>query len=120
VKAREPLGAHGVVLEVADPDREARLWRRALGLPVLRRRRGEVVLGSVAFFVRLKRSASPTARVSEVHVAVEEMSGAGVAEDALGGRSRALELAGLRLFVRKLEKAPSREWLPKRRRARKR
>jgi hypothetical protein len=117
VKAEEVLGAHGAVLEVGDPEREARLWRRALGLPVLRRSRDEIVLGSVAFFVVLRRGGPRGGRVAELHVAVDKLSGAGVRRDALGGRSRERDVDGVKLVVRELAGPPSKSWLPKKRRA---
>jgi hypothetical protein len=112
-------GAHGVVIEVADPEAQARLWRRALGLPVLRRRRGEVVLGSLAFFVVLRRSSKREARVAELHVAVEGLAGRGLEKDDLGGWHATQDLGGLRLVIRELTDPPSRAWLARRRRGRK-
>jgi hypothetical protein len=117
VKAGEVLGGHGLVVEVADPHREAGAWKRALGLRELRSSRREVVLGSVSFFVVLRRSAGAS-RVAEVHVAVEAVEGAGLRTDQLGGRSRARGVDGVRLVVRQLTGAPSRAWLPRRRRKR--
>jgi hypothetical protein len=115
VKVGGVLGGHGLVVEVADPRREARLWRRALGLRELRASRREVVLGSVAFFVVLRRSTGAP-RVAEVHVAVEQLEGRGLRADELGGRSRASDPAGVRLVVRQLTGPPARAWLPRRRR----
>ena len=117
MKVRDVLGVHGVVLEVSDPAAEAWRWRLALGLPVLRRNRRETVLGSVAFFVILRRTAGPE-RVAEVHVAVEGLEGAGRRHDRLGGRHVEAGVAGARLIVREPMDPPSREWLPRRRRSR--
>jgi hypothetical protein len=114
VKLEAIRGIHGVVLEVADPAREARRWSRALGLPVLRRRRSEIVLGSLAFFVVLRKSARE-ARVAELHVAVEGLKDPRLERDDLGGRHVAREVAGARLVVRELKEPPSRAWLPTRR-----
>jgi hypothetical protein len=117
VKLGELLGGHGVVLTVADPESAAREWRRALNLRELRRSRGEIVLGSVAFFVVLRRSTRGSG-LAEVHVAVEDLKGPGLRSDRLGGRSRARDLEGVRLVVRELVEAPSRAWVRKRGRRR--
>ena len=107
-------GIHGVVLEVADPAREGRLWAQALGLPVLRRRRGEVVLGSLSLFVVLRKTRG-SARPAEVHVAVDGLKGRLLVKDALGGRHAAREMDGVRLVVRELTDPPSRAWVGRRR-----
>lgn len=107
-------GLHGAVLEVEDPEREARRWARALRLPVLRRRRGEVVLGSLSFFVILRR-AKRAAGIAELHVAVDGLSDRRLVKDDLGGRHAARDLGGVRLIVRELTGPPSRAWLPRRR-----
>ena len=112
----EILGGHGVVIEVPDPRRAAREWTRALGLRELRRSRNEVVLGSLAFFVVLRRT-SREPRVAELHVAVEGLKGPGLSDDDLGGRSRAREMDGVRVVVRELTDPPSSRWLRKRRRS---
>ena len=112
VKVRDVLGVHGVVIDVEDPDSESRRWRRALGLPVLRRSRRETVLGGPAFFVVLRRALGQAA-VAEVHVAVKELSGAPRDTDALGGRSIARAMSGVRLVVRQLVAAPEAKWRAK-------
>jgi catechol 2,3-dioxygenase-like lactoylglutathione lyase family enzyme len=117
MKARKVRGVHGVVVEVADPEREARLWGRVLGLPVLRRRRGEVVLGAVSFFVVLRKVAGEE-KVAELHVAAEGVEGGRVEEDDLGGRHVARDVGGVRLVVRELVGAPSRRWIGKKRKER--
>jgi hypothetical protein len=114
VKIESIRGVHGFVLDVGDPAREARRWMRALGLPVLRRRRGEIVLGSLAFFVVLRKSAGE-ARVAELHAAVEGLQGAGLEKDDLGGRHAARDLDGVRLVIRELKAEPSRAWVKRRR-----
>ena len=112
-------GIHGVVLEVADPAREARLWGEALRLPVLRRRRGEVVLGSLSLFVVLRKIQPPqkargNARPAEVHVAVDGLKDRRLVKDTLGGRHAAREMDGVRLVVRELTDPPSRAWVGRR------
>ena len=103
-------GLHGVVLEVSDPAREALLWSRALGLPVLRRRRDEIVLGSLALFVVLRRSRAEE-RVAELHVAVERLKDPRREKDDLGGRHVARDLGAVRLVVRELKEPPSKAWV---------
>ena len=118
MKARKVRGVHGVVLEVADPEREAGIWERMLGLPVLRRRRGEIVLGAVSFFVVLRKAAGEE-RVAELHVAAEGVTGATGEKDELGGRHAARQVGGVRVVVRELTGAPARRWVKRRRPARK-
>jgi catechol 2,3-dioxygenase-like lactoylglutathione lyase family enzyme len=117
MKARGVRGVHGVVLEVADPEREARVWARILGLPVLRRRRGEVVLGAVSFFVVL-RKAEGGERLAEVHVVAEKILGGPTEKDDLGGRHGTRDAGGVRLVLRELVDAPSRRWVQGKRRGR--
>ena len=117
MKVRDVLGVHGVVIDVEDPDSESRRWSRALGLPVLRRSRGETVLGTTAFFVVFRRASGRPA-VAELHVAVKELSGAPRETDALGGRSVARAMSGVRLVVRQLVAAPEAKWRAKGKRPR--
>lgn len=112
MKAKNVLGGHGLVIDVENPEFEARRWRRALALPVLRRNRREVVLGGPAFFVVLRR-AKGRAAVAEIHVAVKEISGVSRTTDALGGRSAAADLDGTRLIVRQIVAPPSPAWRPR-------
>ena len=83
MKFRDLRGVHGVVFEVDDPRREARRWRRALGLPVLRTGPREIVLGGLSFFVVLRRrqSAGDSSGLTELHVAVDGLSARRLEED---------------------------------------
>jgi len=115
MKFRDLRGVQGVVFEVDDPRREARRWRRALGLPVLRTGPREIVLGGLSFFVvlRLRRqSAADAPTLSELHVAVEDLSSRGLEDDSLGGRHASVDVSGLRVVVRELMGPPSAAWLP--------
>ena len=111
----ELRGVHGLVIEVDDPVRAARQWSRALGLPILRKRAREVVLGGLSLFVVLRRSRGDASGLSEVHVAVESLSARRLDEDSLGGRHSAIDLgeSRLRLVIRELTGPPSAAWLPK-------
>ena len=112
------LGMHGVTLRVDDLASAVRVIRRALGLEVLRRTRGEVVLGSgPECFVRLRRGDRPG--VEEVHVAVRELESGVGKPDALGGRSVERRISGLSLIVRQFEAEPDPRWRRKPRRKRK-
>ena len=73
------------------------------------------MLGSVAFFVVLRRARARAPRLAEIHVAVENLKGRGVRSDELGGRSGARDLEGIRLVVRELIAAPSSKWVRRRR-----
>jgi len=115
MKFRDLRGVQGVVFEVDDPRREARRWRRALGLPILRTGPREVVLGGLSFFVVLRLRLQSTAgapTLSELHVAVEDLSSRGLEDDSLGGRHASDDVSGLRVVVRELMGPPSAAWLP--------
>jgi len=120
MKFRDLRGVHGLVFEVDDPGREARRWRRALGLPVLRTGPREIVLGGLSFFVvlRLRQSAGESSGLTELHVAVDGLSAPRMEEDSLGGRHASADVGGsrLRLVIRELTRPPSAAWLPKPRR----
>jgi hypothetical protein len=122
MKFRDLRGVQGMVFEVDDPRREARRWRRALGLPVLRTGPREIVLGGLSFFVvlrlrhghrlRLRQPAGDAPTLSELHVAVEGLSSRGLEDDSLGGRHASVDANGLRLVIRELTGPPSAAWLP--------
>jgi len=120
MKFRDLRGVQGMVFEVDDPRREARRWRRALGLPVLRTGPREIVLGGLSFFVvlrlrhrlRLRPSTGDAPRLSELHVAVEGLSSRGLEDDSLGGRHASVDANGVRLVIRELTGPPSEAWLP--------
>ena len=117
MRFRDLRGVHGVVFEVDDPRREARRWRRALGLPVLRTGPREIVLGGLSFFVVLRlrlclrQPAGHAPRLSELHVAVDGLSSRGLEDDPLGGRHGSVDVSGLRLVIRELMGPPSAAWL---------
>jgi len=123
MRYRDLRGVHGVVFEVDDPRREARRWRRALGLPVLRTGPREIVLGGLSFFVVLRlRPSAGGSGLTELHLAVDGLSSRGLEDDPLGGRHGSVDVSGLRLVIRELMGPPSAAWLPgsgsRRRRAR--
>jgi hypothetical protein len=102
------LGLHGIVLRSDDPSRDARRWRRALGLAPPRKALGGVTVGvGPEFFVTL-RQAAPDAPpgVEEIHVAVSGLRGAPGAVDALGGRMIERRIGRIRLVVREFIAEP--------------
>jgi catechol 2,3-dioxygenase-like lactoylglutathione lyase family enzyme len=118
MKFRDLRGVHGVVFAVDDPEREARRWRRALGLALLRKGPREIVLGGLSFFVVLRQSTGEASGLSELHVAVEGLSAPRLEEDSLGGRHASADVGGskVRIVVRELTRPPSAAWLPAARR----
>jgi hypothetical protein len=122
VSRRQPLelvGIHGLEIRSADPAALARRLSDLLGLPVLRRSRGEIVLGrGPELFIAVRRAGrSQPEGVEEVHVAVKEIAASRrkAREDALGGDSwtRPLDHA-LSLTVREFRRAPGKAWRRKR------
>ena len=107
-----PLGFHGVVLPVRDPEAEARRWSAALGWPVLRRSRREVVLGKgpELFVAFVRASGSGEASIPELHLAVEELREAGRESDSMGGESVRREFSAARLCVREFSRPPDGRW----------
>lgn len=114
----EILGFHGLVFRSADPERTAKEWRAMLGLPVLRRQRGEIVLGAgPELFVRILKGRRGEAEgLVEIHAAVEEISATGrkSAPDPLGGDSWSRAAGETRVWVRQFRRAPSAAWRKKR------
>ena len=111
----ELLGIHGLVIRARDRKRLAKRLGDLLGLPVLRRSRGEIVLGGgpeLFIAVRAATRSRPEG-LEEIHIAVEEIATARrkTIEDALGGDSWTRSLgAGLTLTVRQFRRPPGRRW----------
>ena len=111
----EALGFHGLVLPSRDPEGEARRWTAALGWPVLRRSRHEVVLGlGPELFVALVRVRGGAAPPPEVHLAVRELRDAHRRKDPLGGDSVKRDFGAARLIVREFCRPPASNWSPSR------
>jgi hypothetical protein len=111
----EALGFHGLVLPSRDPEGEARKWTAALGWPVLRRSRHEVVLGlGPELFVALVRVRGKAAPPPEVHLAVRELRDANRRKDSMGGDSVERDFSGARLIVREFCRPPASTWSPSR------
>lgn len=102
MKVGEILGFHGVVLFTDRLERDARLWSKALDVPILRRSARAITLGSgPEFFLELRpsRRGEPAGR-QEVHVAVRGLAAAGGRRDALGGFSARRTVGGTTLVLR--------------------
>ena len=117
-----PIAFHGITIRAADPVAAARRAAGILGWPVLRRRRGEVVLGEgPELFLRFVRAApGEAAGVAELHLAVEELARIRrrTERDDLGGDSAAAMLGdGLALTLREFTRAPGPKWKRPRKRA---
>lgn len=114
----EILGVHGLVLRAADPGRMARLWQSLLGLPVLRRRSDEILLGAgPELFLSIRKLRRGEAEgLAEVHVAVKQLSATGKKgnPDPLGGDSWSRAVGNTRVTVRQFRRAPSAAWRKKR------
>lgn len=71
MRYEEPLGLHGVVVLSESLEEDARRWQKLSGLPILRRGRREIVLGSgPELFILLRRAPRGTAGIAEIHLAV--------------------------------------------------
>lgn len=114
-----PVAFHGIAIRANDPDAVARKAAGILGWPVLRRRRGEIVLGDgPELFLRILRARRGEREgVSELHLAVEQLAKTRrkTEPDALGGDSRTDEiLEGVALTLRDFQRAPKGTWKKKR------
>ena len=111
-----PVAFHGIALRVRDPEAVARRARAILGWPVLRKARGEIVLGEgPELFLRILRG--ELEGVVEMHLAVEDLSKSRrkTERDDLGGDSRSEDLVeSLALTLREFKRAPRAKWKKKR------
>jgi catechol 2,3-dioxygenase-like lactoylglutathione lyase family enzyme len=120
VKFEARLGVHGVVIRVEDLAAAERAFRKALGIPVLRRTRREVVLGDgPELFITLRRAAGVRSTVlEEIHVAVRGLETRAAGSDALGGVAVLRRVSGSSLWVREFRSEPSPSWRKPGRRSR--
>jgi hypothetical protein len=120
MKLAEILGFHGVVFLTDRLERDALLWSRALGVPVLRRSARAITLGAgPEFFLELRQTrANERPGRQEVHVAVRGLSTGRRRPDALGGVSVRRTIGDATLVLREFV-GPSRDLRrPSRRRPR--
>jgi len=120
MKFSEILGFHGVVLYTDRLERDARLWSRALAVPVLRRSARAITLGSgPEFFLELRSARRPEpARRAEVHVAVRGLAAAAARRDALGGATVRRTVGDTTLVLREFTGPSAKGFRPASRRPR--
>ena len=114
MKKPTPLGFHGVTVRARDPEALAERCRALLGWNVLRRRRGEIVLGAgPELFVEIRRAGrGKPDGVEQVHLAVNHLDRSRRSRpDELGGDSWTRPLTDvLALTVREFRRAPAAKW----------
>ena len=120
MKFAEILGFHGVVLFTDRLERDARLWSKALAVPILRRGARAITLGSgPEFFLELRQARrGESVGRREVHVAVRGLSAAGGRRDVLGGVSVRRTVGATTLVLREFTGPSSRGFRPASRRPR--
>lgn len=118
-KPPKSVAFHGITLHASRPEALARRLRAVLGWPTLVSSRREIILGNgPELFIQILRSRrGQSDGVSEIHLAVEDLSKTRrkTTSDPLGGEAVSAELdAGLHLTLREFQRAPARRWRRKR------